>query len=68
MSERTHTWVVVVGGLVLMALLFLASNAVAGYLPVPLDVYHEEGAALQSNSFWSSGWAVSRKASGAIST
>jgi hypothetical protein len=55
MNERTHLWITV-GGLVLVALLLLASNAVAGNMVGLPDAHSEDAVALQSNSFWSSGW------------
>ena len=55
MSERTHLWITV-GGLVLVALLLLASNAVAGNMVELPDTHPEDAIALQSNSFWTSGW------------
>lgn len=39
-----------------MALLLLATNAVAGNMAGPPDAYPKDAAALQPNSFWSSGW------------
>ena len=55
MNKRRHIWIMV-GGLALLALLLLASNAVAGNMVGPRDAYPENATALQSNSFWSSGW------------
>lgn len=55
MNERMHVWITV-GGLVLMALLLLATNAVAGNMVGPPDAYPKDAVVLQSNSFWSSGW------------
>ncbi len=55
MGKRMHVWMTL-GGLVLAALLILGGNAVAKGVAGPPDAQLEEVAALQSNSFWSSGW------------
>jgi hypothetical protein len=55
MNKRMYIWITV-GGLALVALLLLASNAVASDLASPPDVYLEDAATLQDTSFWTSGW------------